>query len=335
MIDDLPLRISILDDRSAIIAGQYGRRLAALVGFSLVDQTAMSAAVLEIARNIVKYAGRGEVIMDVVRADDRQEIVVTARDNGPGIPDIDLAMQDGYSTGKSLGVGLPGARRLVDQFEITSAPGQGTTVVLKKSTAPSAPSPITVGCARKTYPGEAAMGDRHVVEPFSRGVLVGVVGGLDYSADAAVASQVAVDILKANAHIAPQMLIRRCDKRLNRTVGASLALASFNAAFATLSWLSVGTVRGCLVQMETGSTRLLPHNAGIVGTGLATMRPVVVPLTVGDRLVIVTDGISERYLDGVDVEAAPQVIADAVLGHHNPGTDDALVVVARLDRSAE
>ena len=128
----LPVAISVYDDTHAVVAAQQGRVLAAQLGFTTVEQTAFSTAILEIARNIVKYAGRGDIILQVVEADKQIGIVVLACDNGPGIPDVDLALKDGYSTGKSLGLGLPGAKRLMDAFEIASQPGLGTTITMQK-----------------------------------------------------------------------------------------------------------------------------------------------------------------------------------------------------------
>lgn len=128
----LPIRIPIRDDTHAVVAAQQGRSLAAQLGFTLVEQTAFSTAILEIARNIVKYAGLGDITLQVVLDGDRVGIVVLACDSGPGIVDIELALRDGYSTGKSLGLGLPGAKRLMDTFEIASRPGLGTTVTMQK-----------------------------------------------------------------------------------------------------------------------------------------------------------------------------------------------------------
>ncbi|MBI2820717.1 MAG: ATP-binding protein [Acidobacteria bacterium] len=106
--------------------------MAQKIGFSGTDLTVISTAISEVARNIVEYALPGEIEITIVDAGGRQGIVVVARDEGPGIADVSLALQDGYSTGKGLGLGLPGARRLMDEFEIRSEVGKGTTVVMKK-----------------------------------------------------------------------------------------------------------------------------------------------------------------------------------------------------------
>jgi serine/threonine-protein kinase RsbT len=124
--------VTIERDLDIVTARRKGRELAAALGFSSTDQTLLATAISEIARNIVSYAGRGTVTIGTINARGRLGIVVVARDDGPGIADVELAMRDGYSTGNSLGVGLPGARRLVDDFDLASAPGSGTTVTLKK-----------------------------------------------------------------------------------------------------------------------------------------------------------------------------------------------------------
>lgn len=127
-------RVVIERESDIVIARQKGRELAAARGFSSTDQTLIATAISEIARNIVSYARRGEVVLAPIDDGARRGLLVIARDDGPGIADVALAMRDGYSTGKSLGVGLPGAKRLMDEFEIESALGKGTTVTMKKWT---------------------------------------------------------------------------------------------------------------------------------------------------------------------------------------------------------
>ena len=124
-------RIAIESDNDVVTARQRARELAAKLELTSTDQTLLATAISEVARNITTYAVRGEVLLSVVRDDrGRTGIQVIARDQGPGIENIELALQDGYTSGGGLGLGLPGARRLVDDFHIETAPGQGTTVTL-------------------------------------------------------------------------------------------------------------------------------------------------------------------------------------------------------------
>ncbi|MBF6354099.1 ATP-binding protein [Nocardia higoensis] len=115
-----------------VTARQAGRELAAELGFSLTDRTMISTAISEIARNITSYAGVGEVRLLVGDREGRKALVVQAEDQGPGIRDISRALDDGFSTGRGLGLGLPGARRLMDRLTIDSAPGRGTLVEMWK-----------------------------------------------------------------------------------------------------------------------------------------------------------------------------------------------------------
>jgi serine/threonine-protein kinase RsbT len=122
----------IASDSDVVVARQRGRTIAAQIGFTAGDQTVVAAAISEIARNILLYAKHGEISLRVVHAGERAGIRVVARDNGPGIRDISRAMLDGFSTSGGLGLGLPGARRLMDDFSVMSEPGQGTTVDMAK-----------------------------------------------------------------------------------------------------------------------------------------------------------------------------------------------------------
>jgi serine/threonine-protein kinase RsbT len=125
-------RVIIRSAADIVTARQRGRVLAMELGFNGSDLTLVATAISEVARNIVDHAKRGEIILATVNHGSRQGITIIARDEGPGIPDIARAMEYGYSTRKGLGVGLPGAKWLMDEFEIDSKVGQGTTVTMKK-----------------------------------------------------------------------------------------------------------------------------------------------------------------------------------------------------------
>jgi serine/threonine-protein kinase RsbT len=123
--------IPIASDADVVTARQRARELAGALELTSTDQTLLATAISEVARNITTYAKRGEVQLSVIRdSDGRRGIRVIARDEGPGIENVDMAMRDGFTTGEGLGLGLPGARRLVDDFVLETAPGKGTTVTL-------------------------------------------------------------------------------------------------------------------------------------------------------------------------------------------------------------
>lgn len=133
--DDLPpgtRLVPILSDVDIVEARMEARDLATHVGFSGADLVMIATAVSELARNIIEYAKSGEVTMSAVHGNSRTGVEVVVRDQGPGIADVGLAMQDGYSTSRGLGLGLPGSRRLMDEFYVDSKPGRGTIITMRK-----------------------------------------------------------------------------------------------------------------------------------------------------------------------------------------------------------
>jgi serine/threonine-protein kinase RsbT len=131
-VADERTRVVITHDADVVTARQLGREMAKQSGFYGSDLTLIATAISEIARNIVSYAQRGELAFSLLNEGPRRGLMIVARDEGPGIPDIELAMRDGFSTGRSLGLGLPGARRLMDEFEIESKVGTGTKITMRK-----------------------------------------------------------------------------------------------------------------------------------------------------------------------------------------------------------
>jgi serine/threonine-protein kinase RsbT len=125
--------VVVIDSADDIVtARQAGRKIATTLEFSLTDVTMITTAISEVARNISKYAGRGEIRLGVTKRHGRGALMVQAVDRGPGIADIEQALEDGFSTGSGLGLGLPGSRRLMDDFDLRSTVGGGTTVTMWK-----------------------------------------------------------------------------------------------------------------------------------------------------------------------------------------------------------
>ncbi len=126
------IRIPLRDETGTAWSVMQARKAATTIGFDEVLCQMIATAVSELANNIVKYAGGGEILIDRVDDGGRIGIEVAARDRGPGIEDIRQAMADHYSSGNTLGLGLPGVKRMMDDFEIISEPGKGTTVTVRK-----------------------------------------------------------------------------------------------------------------------------------------------------------------------------------------------------------
>lgn len=126
------VHVRIRSSADIVTARQQARALALRAGFSNSNLTIIATAITEVARNIVEYAKEGEVTMALINDAHKKGVEIVAADRGPGIADVSTVMRDGYSTGKGLGIGLPGARRLMDEFEIASEIDKGTTVRMKK-----------------------------------------------------------------------------------------------------------------------------------------------------------------------------------------------------------
>ena len=129
---DQEITVPIASDLDIVAARQLGRTMATQLGCSPTEAALIATAISELARNIVLYAKDGEIGLTVANGGGKQGIVVVARDQGPGIADVSRAVTDGYSTSGGLGIGLSGVRRLVDEFEISSELGKGTTVTIKR-----------------------------------------------------------------------------------------------------------------------------------------------------------------------------------------------------------
>ncbi|MBE8991840.1 anti-sigma regulatory factor [Nostoc sp. LEGE 12450] len=122
--------LNIQSSGDVVLVRQAVRQLAVEIGFGLVDQTKIVTAASELARNTLDYGGGGTVKLETLQEGRRRGLRLTFEDRGPGIPDIDLALKDGFTTGSGLGMGLSGAKRLTNEFEIQSAVGEGTRVII-------------------------------------------------------------------------------------------------------------------------------------------------------------------------------------------------------------
>jgi serine/threonine-protein kinase RsbT len=125
-------RVRVGGDEEVVVARQHGRTLATELGLSRTEATLVATAISEVARNIVQYAGQGEIVLDAVNSSGRIGVRVVARDTGPGIHRVDWALAGEDPSGGRVRLGLPGARRLMDEFRIESEVGKGTTITMIK-----------------------------------------------------------------------------------------------------------------------------------------------------------------------------------------------------------
>ena len=191
---------------------------------------------------------------------------------------------------------------------------------------------IEWGVAARALPGESVSGDLHLVKPFSKGVLLAVVDGLGHGDKATAAAKLATATLAEHAEESVVSLVKRCHQAITKTRGVALSLAALHALEGTLAWLGVGNVEGILLRADPSAN---PHServflrAGVVGYQLPVIAANVAPLSPGDLLIFVTDGIRSGFAERLTTNEAPQPLANRILHQHFKGNDDALVLVAR------
>jgi hypothetical protein len=201
-----------------------------------------------------------------------------------------------------------------------------------KTNSTDPPSVLDWSVASLALQGERVCGDQHVVQPFPNGVLAAVVDGVGHGAEAAAASQAAIATLKAHAHESVLSLLKRCHDNLRQTRGVVLTLASFQLFDGTITWTGVGNVEGVLLRADAGEGPVCEYvlqHGGVVGLQLPPLRGLVLPVFLGDTLILATDGIRGGFAERVALEDSPRQIADRILRQEVKGTDDALVLVAR------
>jgi len=179
---------------------------------------------------------------------------------------------------------------------------------------------------------EGPSGDLHVVVPFAGGALVALLDGLGHGPEAAAASMAAVPVLQKYATEPVVGLVLKCHGSLNKTRGAVMSLASFDARASSMTWIGVGNVDGVLLRQKgAGGLRneAIATRAGVVGFQLPPLRADTFPVSPGDTLILTTDGIRNGFSNAIMIWHSPRQIADSILAGFAKGNDDAHVVVAR------
>lgn len=183
--------------------------------------------------------------------------------------------------------------------------------------------------AGRAHGGANASGDLHMVRQLDRGVLVAVVDGLGHGHDAQLAARLAIATLEAAPEREITKLVERCHAVLNRSRGVVMSIASLDAERDTITWLAVGNVEGVLIRPGAPKREAILMRGGIVGHRLPPLRSATLPLSVGDLLVLATDGIREGFAEKLRHGDGLQEIAEGVLARYGRPDDDALVLAGR------
>ena len=192
---------------------------------------------------------------------------------------------------------------------------------------------VEYGVAKAALSGQSESGDRHLVICNQKGVLIAAIDGLGHGEEAANAAEAAASILKAEADEPIISLVERCHENLRSTRGVVLSLASIDTSHSLITWLGVGNVQGVLMRYDTKRGNVLESlllRGGVVGSQLPPLQATVLQIARGDTVYFVTDGVRRDFSQSLTALENPQRAADRILSKFRNGTDDALVLVARL-----
>lgn len=316
-----PKRMPIAGDDDLARAVLEVSRSAREVGFDAVGCASLSTAASELGRNILKYADRGELHISRLHDANRTGLEIVARDRGPGITDLDAALTDHHSTGGTLGLGLPGVKRLMDHFDIESRPGRGTSVTVRKyvarerpvrmptrsseprpptgraDPAPDAPPPGEAGlewaAAIRPCIGERVSGDAVYYEQRQNTLVVALIDGLGHGPDAHAAATAATDLLARNWEPDVIRALQLVASACSSSHGVVASVAAINALDGALTYAGVGNVTARVLSPR--GSRVFVSGNGVLGQSFA--RPPVqnAVLAGDDMLVLHSDGVSGAF----------------------------------------
>ena len=347
-------RFLIASEGDVAIAAVRTRQLALLKDASDVDRALIATIVSELGSNIAKYAGRGFIGLQRVATGGAVDIEIVAEDSGPGIADLTKAMADHFSTGGTLGLGLPGVRRMADEFKISSQIRHGTRVVARKRilgrapapalavTSPVSPQPATassatpasgwdVSCRVRAHPGELRSGDQALVIPCEGGLLLAIIDASGHGERAFRVSSQLASQLHACASADLQHTMARLHAAAQGTLGAAVGLAFADPANDQLRYLGVGNTRAAKLgsQAWRGVSR-----DGVLGERLPTAFEQHVPLAAGDCVILWSDGLPDlathSLLASVSLRSADEIARRFLADSAKPYDDAGCVVMKWL-----
>jgi anti-sigma regulatory factor (Ser/Thr protein kinase) len=352
---------SPLDLQLAVLRSQ---RSALLQGATDLERSVVATIVSELGSNVLKYARRGTLELRRVRRGTGADVEIVVRDHGPGIADVELALKDHYSSGRTLGLGLPGVRRMADELDIAQTEGGGTTVRVRKRLSVSLATgaeglsawrPIghdgpawSAAAALRSRSGNLQGGDLALIVPRDDRLLLAIVDVTGHGAEAAALARLLVEGLRerflatADPDDVADLLLGLHETCVG-TVGAAAGLAVLDAGRDTFRYLAVGNVRAAVVASVPGPKRFTGVSRdGILGRRWPTPFVQTSHLEGGDVVLLWTDGLPESLGRSIvqqrDGDESPLAgsdanrVAEALLAAYAKDHDDAACLVARWRR---
>jgi anti-sigma regulatory factor (Ser/Thr protein kinase) len=306
------------------------------LGISEVDAGKVALVVTELATNMVRHAGGGELLVRPLTEAGEAGLEIMALDRGPGIPNLEQALRDGFSTAGTKGAGLGAVRRLAHRCEVFSPPGVGTAVLARLLfSAPPRPSRAAVAGVCVAKPGETACGDAWCWAEHPDGWTVMVADGLGHGVDASVAAAEAVRVFLQHRGEPPADVMAAAHAAMRHTRGAAIGIARVDLARRELGFTGVGNIGGTL--LAGGAARSLLSIPGIVGHESRKIQEFVYPWPEKAVVVLYSDGLQTRWtVDRYPALPArdPALLAAMLYRDFTRGRDDVTDVAGREETAA-
>jgi anti-sigma regulatory factor (Ser/Thr protein kinase) len=315
--------------------------LAAGLGFDETLSGKLALVVTEAAKNLLKHAGGGQVILRTLESGAISGIEMLALDKGPGIANVTRCFEDGYSTTGTSGTGLGAIARLSHEIDIYTRPDQGTVLMAQVwnrnggSTRPASSPRFRVGGVCIPVPGETQSGDDWLFQEDRRGCRITMADGLGHGVNAAAASQAAVRTAREQTQSSAPELLERIHGALRPTRGAAVAVAEMDDQAHIVHFAGVGNIGAALVS-PSGPVRRLVSYAGTAGHHARKIQEFTYPWDCGSLLVMHSDGLVSHWsFDAYPglMQRHPSVIAGVLYRDYVRGKDDVTVVVAQEARA--
>lgn len=322
-------RIIIISEVDIFKARRIGREMASSLGFDEVETGKIEIALSELATNLIKHRTiNGEIVLRPINDYRRIGMEIRAEDKGPGIKDLELALKGGFSTRGTLGIGLSGVKRLMDDFSVESKIGKGTLVTARKWLKNKFNPKINFSVIGRPLPGEEVSGDAYFIKQDPFFAVFSVVDALGHGREAYETGLLALQILEDNHKEAVTKIIERCHHGLRHTRGVAIALCKVDFLNKKFEHIGIGNVE-TRIYGTAEPIRPFCYN-GTLGMRMEAYRVMEYPYIEGSTIVVFSDGISGRFdLSPQLLSETPQEIARYVFDKFVRDNDDATVLIGR------
>jgi anti-sigma regulatory factor (Ser/Thr protein kinase) len=329
--------VCVVADSSGVgTARRSALRLSEVAGLNDTDSGRVALVATELANNLVRHAGGGQLLLQVIRDESRGAVIeLLSIDAGPGMRDVAQCLRDGYSSGGTAGTGLGAVKRVSEDFEVFTQPEKGCVVFSRVRSSgtegkPSGkPSRWRWGVISTPAPGETIIGDSWRIVADGDDISIMVADGLGHGPLASEAAEAASEIFEEEPFGVFGKFFDRAHQVLRSTRGAAVAVAVLPGSDGVLRYAGVGNIAGTIITQAGTSRGLMSHN-GTVGAAMRTVNELAYDWGIGDRLIMHSDGLTSRWsLNAYPALLShhPAVLSAILFRDFSRGRDDATVVV--------